>query len=75
MRVETAAVQKEDRMPTLGAPIEVMQAHPADNEVMGFRQLDGGQFESRVLGRKLEMVDLFRGTQHNSHSWSVPFCR
>ena len=61
MGVQAAAMQKEYGMAPLGAPIEIMQPHPADHHVMRFRQGDLGQLQPGVPGGELEMIDLFGG--------------
>ena len=73
MRVQAAAVEEENRLAAGLTPVEVMEAHLMDHDLMGFRQDDFGDFQSGIMGRQLKMFDLFGIVQHATRSWSVSF--
>jgi hypothetical protein len=51
MRVETSAMEEKHRAPTGGSPVEVVQAHPAQDHVLVARQDESGRFDTREAGR------------------------
>ena len=66
MRVEPAAVQKKNRMALRGTPIEVMETHPVDHDVVVLGKGETRHFEPGDLGGQLQVLELFRCFQHGS---------
>src|ERR1700751_4297751 len=68
MRVEPAAVQEKDRMAPRSAPIEVVETHPVDHDVVVLGKRETRPFEPGDLGGQLQVLELFRCFQHVSLS-------
>jgi hypothetical protein len=64
MRVEPAAVQEKNRMAPRRVPIEVVETHPVDHDVVVLGKSKTWHFEPGDLGGQLQVLELFRCFQH-----------
>ena len=73
MRVEPAAVQEKYRMAPRGTPVEVVETHPVDHDVVVFGKGETRHFEPGDLGGQLQVLELFRCLQHGSFVLAIDF--
>ena len=65
MRVEPAAVQEKNRMALRSTPIEVVETHSVDHDIVVLGKGETRDFEPGDLGGQLQVLELFRCFQHD----------